>query len=277
MQLTSIRRLRVFVLGKQTEPLTDRVDYNRLLAMWLDSVSGLIEKYLDRTIQVQTRTQYFDLNPTRIRFFLDTFPATSLTSVYYDSSGLWEGYESEITDSFLGVNNDNVNIPYALDFTGAKAVRAIYTGGIALHAVNTVATVTDATAFTVGNYVIGDTSGAVGIVNAKSGTSLTIENYYGTFLSSEGITEYTDEGVTLSGVVDTITAFVSESLCQIAPEIVQAAEAQIRYYWTHTTDFENSGSQKDGTTIRRQSLTVQRWPLQEEVRELINGYRRIVF
>jgi hypothetical protein len=73
-----------------------------------------------------------------------------------------------------------------------------------------------------------------------------------------------------------LSAKTTSCLNETAPAIVQACEAQVRYMWKHTTDFENSGTNKDGTTLRRSLDTVSPWPLQPEVHALLQPYRRII-
>ncbi len=276
MRLTSLRRIRTLVVGQQTDILTLNLNNNRLLEMWIDSVSGMIEKFLDRTLKSQAYTEYFPLTNGRTRFWVKGTPITTLTSVYEDSSGEWEGSESELTDSFTDENGNSANIPFTLNYAGVKNIRVIYTGGLATHPVNSTYTI-DSGTFTTGKFVIGSTSGAVGVVVSQSGTALTIEDYYGTF-DNELITEYDNEDATSpTGETATISAVTASSLLRVAPEIVMAAENQIRFMWEHTTDFENNGTNRDGATLRRGNIGVMPLPLQRETLELLTGHRRIVF
>ena len=94
MRLTSLRRVRTYVVGEQSDLLTSSLNNNRLLEMWIDSVSDMIEKFLDISIKLQSYTEYFSLTNVRTRFWAKAIPITTLTSVYEDPDGLWAGNES---------------------------------------------------------------------------------------------------------------------------------------------------------------------------------------
>ena len=277
MNLTSLRRVRTFVVGEQSDLLTSSLNNNRLLEMWISGVSGMIERYLDRSLKSQAYTEYFSLTPGRVRFWVKGTPVTTLTSVYEDPEGLWEGNESQITDPFTDEYGNSVNIPFALSYEGVKAIRIIYTGGLATHPVNSTYAVTTSDSFSAGNFVIGSTSGAVGVVVSEASGSLTIEDYYGEFIVGETLTEYTGEDATgATGSTATLDSVTTASLLRSYPELVMGAENQIRYMWKHTTDFENDGTNRDGATLRRGAMKNMPWPLQRETVELIQSYRRIV-
>ena len=88
--------------------------------------------------------------------------------------------------------------------------------------------------------------------------------------------KYEDEAETASSpsVTGTISAFSRESLLNAHPSIVLACEAQIRYMRQHQVDFENSGTTKDGVTIRKENPMHIRFPLREEVLDMLYTYVR---
>lgn len=247
--------------------------------MWLISVSDQIEKYLNRSLLIEARTEYYDAKYQKDEFFIKGAPVTTLTSVYIDSSGLWDGSESELSNPYIGADSRSIVLANMLNWTARKGIRIIYTGGMAYHPVNSIFVVTNSNTPTVGNYMKGGTSGAIGIVSAwdNSTKKLTIENYYGKFEVGETLTEYTDEGETETtpAVTATLDSVDRWSLAEAYPPIASAAEMQCRYYWVHSTDFENTGSMKDGTTTRqRQDRRVL--PLLPEVMNLLAPYRRMI-
>lgn len=277
MLLSSVRRLRGSAVGISEDPFTDTPKNNRLLSMWLMAVSGQIEKYLDRELYIQARTEYFDMASGKTKFWIKAPPITTLTSVYEDPDGLWAGDESEIDDVFSDSDAKAAIIPYPLEWEGIKGIRVIYTGGLAYHAVNSVWTVSASKSFVAGRYIIGGTSNAVGWVVSYSGTTLTVENYYGIFQAGETITQHAQEnGSDATSETDTITSIDRTSLAEGYPDIVQACEMQIGYMRRHTTDIENRGTNKDGKTTRVLSPRIaQRYPLLDEVRDMLNPYRNI--
>lgn len=285
MLLSSIRRLRTHVMGMQSAPLTTSTDNDRLLKMWLVTVSRMIEKYLDRDLEIGDKVEYYTLSSRRKQFWIKAPPVISLRDVFVDLEGLYVGRESDIPNCFPDEFLNSIRFPYAywMEWTGTKAIRVRYRGGLASHAVNEAFTITAGYTgtFTAGQFVGGSSSGACGIVKSfDAGTRLlSIENYYGIFELGETLTQTHQEAsgsVTASGVIEALSTL---SLVTVAPEIVTATEAQVRYMWKHTTDFENIGSMKDGTTQRATQrapvMANHEWPLTPEVREMLNPYRRV--
>jgi hypothetical protein len=277
MLLSSLRRLRLYCSGQASTLLTNTPANNRVLQNWLVSTSQDIESYLKRDLHIEQRTEYFDVDYGRIEYWLKAFPVVTLTSVYEDSTGLWDGgSESEIEDCIINPRG-RLTLPYQLSFTGANSLSVIYDGGIAYDPVESIIRLrSGAGTFVAGKYVVGDTSGAVGIVTAYSSLSLTIEQYYGQFQVGEVLTQYEDEAVTASSpsVTGTISSFTRESLLNAYPSIVLACEMQIRYMRQHQMDFENTGTTKDGVTIRRDNPSRLKYPLQQEVLDKLEPYVR---
>lgn len=280
MLLTSMRRARMFCAGAQSDPVSDTLSNNRLLASWLSSVSQMVENYLNRDIHIQAYTEYFDVLYGKIEYFLPAIPVITLTDVYHDNTGLWTGGESECSNPYIGKDNRSIVLRYTLPWMCKKGLRVRYTGGLAYHAVNSEFILTTGSGtFTVGNYVKGSTSGAIGVVVSYTlaTKTLVVENYYGVFQAGETINTYTDEeGLTSAVATDVIASISKQSLAEAYPAIVTATELQLRYMWRHTTDFENAGTNKDGTTLRRGSETGA-LPLQPEAINLLGEYRRLVF
>jgi len=282
MLLSSIRRIRSHVMGMQSAPLSVSNDNDRLLKTWIASCSMMIEKYLDRSVEKTSYTEYFSLIPNKQFFVVKAYPVSTLTSVYIDSSALWTGDESEIEDCFTNDYANAVYFPYGFTVpgSGAKAVRVIYTGGLAAHPTNstyTIAAAGQTGAWAVNSYVIGAVSGAVGVVvSYTAGTrALVVENYYGTFKVGEALTQTTAESSGSSTATGTLEAVSIESLADVAPDLLSACEMQVRYMWKHTTDFEITGTDKDGLTTRDNRLVASHLPLLPEVREILNPYRRV--
>lgn len=277
MLLSSLRRLRLYCSGQSESLITNNTANNRVLQNWLGSVSIDIEGYLCRNLHIEARTEYFDVEYGRTQYWLSSFPVVTLTDIYEDSLGLWEGDESQIDDPVNDSATGRVILPYTLSFVAAKALRVCYTGGLAYDAVRSVMTLAaGAGTFVAERYVIGSTSGAVGIVVSYSSLSLTVEQYYGKFSTGETLVQYDDEGVTATtpAVTGTLSAFAQESLLNAYPNIVLACEAQIRYMRQHQLDFENSGTQKDGVTIRQGNPMHLKFPLREEVLNMLWPYVR---
>jgi hypothetical protein len=266
-------------MGPQAAPLTTSADNDRLLMMWLTAVSNMVQKFLDRELHIEDRVEYFTLSSRRKQFWVNAPPIITLTDVYVDLEGLYVGRESIIPNCFADEFNKAVRFPYAywMEWTGVKSIRIRYNGGLAYHAVNSVYVMDSVASWVAGKYVRGTTSGAVGlVVSWVSGTkTLTVENYYGTFEVGETLSQYDAESGGSSSVSGALSSVTSRSLAETAPEIVMATDCQVRYMWKHTTDFENTGTPKDGGTIRQSASMSREWPLTEEVRTMLTPHIRM--
>lgn len=277
LQLSSYTRIRQYLGNQVDEVLTASYNLQREINNWIVSVSKQIETYLNRNLEIASYTEYFDINYNQTEFFLQAYPATTLTSVYEDTTGLWDGTdESEITDCYFGVNNYSVHLPYTLSYRCKKGLRIIYTGGLASSGVRSVFAITPSGSFTTGYYVLGATSGAMGIVRVASTSSITIEVLSGIFEAEETITEYSDaDFTTASGTTATLDSVTSRGIAEAYPDLVRTCEMQIRYNYKHKHDFELTGTNRDGTNTRRQPDIAWNAPLQEEVMHILLPYRNV--
>jgi hypothetical protein len=278
MDLTSYMRMMRYVVGERENALTDDTAGRRNLLLWIPGVSAQIEAFLNRSIESTSRTEYHDLEYAQREFLVAAYPATTLTSVYYDSTGLWDGGETEITDCFIGVGGRSVWLPDQLNTISPKGIRIIYTGGLAAHGVRSTFTIsTSAGTWHVNKYVTGGTSRAMGYVRTASSTSIVVEVLYGVFVAGETLTEMDSESDTgASDAVATLTTKAATALCEAYPEITLATEMQIRFMWKHKLDFENTTITKDGQTLRQTPSISAEFPIRQEVAAMLNNYRRLV-
>lgn len=277
--LTSYARMRRYLTPPdESSYRTDSYMLERDITNWIMSTSRQIERWLHRTLIIDEHTEYFNLGYAQTIFFPAAYPITTLTSVYEDPDGLWDGGESEIDDVYIGRNSDSVVIPATRPFIGPKTIRIIYTGGLAYHGTRSVFASTGSSGtWTAGQYVKGGTSGAVGIVRASTATTLTVENLSGIFEAGDALTEYTDEACTSAGdATATLGSVTTQSLAEAYPDITRAAEIQVRNLWKHKLDFELTGTNKDGTTIRRTGADIHPTDLVPEAVALLHYYRRYV-
>lgn len=246
---------------------------------WLTPVSKRIELWLNRELELVSRTEYFNTDAYRREYFPRAIPITSITSVYSDQFGAYDGGESQQTDFYIGTYNDSLVLRVPV-YEAPKGLRLIYTGGEATHGTRSVYTMS-AGGFTSGRYVLGGTSGAVGIVRS-AGPSLTVENLYGIFEVGETLTEYTTiDLATASGVSATLSAVVTRSLAESNPVYARAAEIEVRFMEKHSHDFEavttqNEGVQRRATTSDRFAAIGAFYDLQPETKALLEPYRRVI-
>ena len=279
MLLSSLRRMRLHLAGLGEDTLENSLKNNRIITQWLTSTSKQIEFYLNRWLTIGTYTEYFDLKYHKREFWVRATPVTGITSLYADPTGLFTGGESEITDNYIGENENSVVMYAPLTYTNKRGVRIIYTGGLANQGYSIVLTLMSIpnTAPTTGNY-ISNGNGSIGIVTSWDAINknLTLENYYGSFSKGDTLTEYSDEAcTTVTGMSGTVSAIYQKSICNDFPELAMACEMQTRYNIRHALDFENAGTNKDGTTFRRWRVpSSDVMVLLPEVVDLIGQYRR---
>jgi hypothetical protein len=177
---------------------------------------------------------------------------------------LWDGGESSVDNTFIGVDGNSVGLPMRLNMRATSSaagggaapssVRITYTGGLAYHGTQSVYAFTAGSGtFTVGNFVRGQTSQAWGIIIAVNSSAITIEVMFGMFIAGEALKEYSSEVTpgTGTGNTGTLGALTSAGLADVAPDLVRACEVQVRHYFKHKYDFETTGTQKDGGVSRR--------------------------
>ncbi len=278
MDLTSYERIRRYIAGLGSNLLTDDANNKRDVLIWIPSVSNKIERYLNRETYIESYTQYFDLKYNSTEFWVENPTISSITSVKYDPTGRFDGTESTLDDSeyFIGSRTSTVVLVSSLPYVGQRIIKVVYTGGLAYHGTRSVFAITPTDTWTVGNFAIGGTSGAVGIVRAYSATSMTVEVLYGVFIVGETLTEYTGEDASgATGETATLDSKTQTALCESYPEITAGCEMELRYLMKHKNDYENISTDASGTTTRHTKEIKRKQPLQQETEAMIGPYRRI--
>jgi hypothetical protein len=274
--LTSYERMRRYLAAETSDALVDGVNPRRELLGWIGSTSAMIESYCNRNFLIASYTEYFDVNYKQIEFFLKATPISSITSIYYDITGLFTGSESALSDYYIGTNDRSIVLATA-ERESKRGLRVIYTGGFGTDAVKSVFTGTITGTFTVGKFANGGTSYAKGIIRAVTATTLTIEVLYGTFEVGETITEWgTESAIGASTAIMVVTADTSRAICENYPDLVRATEMQIRYLYKNKLRFEDTAISKDGQSTRN-FTTVSPLGLQPEVLQMLADYRRESF
>jgi hypothetical protein len=278
MILTSYQRLLRYLAGEGGAILTDKAEHRRDIDILLEAVSGAITAYLHRRIESQTRTQYFDVGYAQKEFWIDTPLISSITSVKEDSTGRFDGDEATLdaTDYHIGTESNSVILVSSRSWEAKRGLEITYVGGLAAHAVRSTFIVGSIGGWTVGQYCIGTTSTAVGIIRTVNvvPVSLVIEVLYGIFEVGEIITEHgLEDGSDAAGGTTTISSKSATALCEYSPfnSIVTACEVEMRYWLKHKFDFENDSTERDGFSIRRAANQMN--SLQPETRLLLDPLR----
>ena len=274
MLLSSVERLIRFLCVEDTA--TNR----RVLNQYLYGISAQIESYLNTKFSLVSRTEYFDVRPNELEYWVQGVPITTITSVSHDIDGQFDGSESTLSDSHTGKLDKSVVLDYEVT-PGKKALKIVYTGGYASTPTKSTFAISSIQGtFLADKYVTGATSGAVGIITATTAaTPIIVDVLYGAFEVGESLTMQTTEGgADTSGVSAIIDSKTVESLAEVVPEVPLACEMQIRYNVTTKGDFEVSKIEKDKTTRRDMDklfFSGKFVDLQPEVRSMLSRFKRI--
>lgn len=276
--LTSYERVRRYLAAETGDNITDSVNLRREIQGWIPVVSALVEGYCNRKFYLTTYTEYFDVRTLQTEFFIQASPISSITSVYYSSQGLFTGEESALSDYYIGTGDKSIVLSYPEE-EAKRALRIIYIGGFGTSATQSVFTCTITGSFTVGLFISGNTSGAMGIVKAVTATTLTIEVLYGVFVVGETLTEWATESARGASTATAVfTAAVSRAICENYPDLVRGTEMQLRYMYKNKLRFEDTSINKDGQSVRsalqRGNALLQ---LQPEVQQAIGSYTTVAF
>jgi len=289
MKLTSLNRVKN-ALGK-TSTDEDGV-FLRLIA----TASTQIAQYLRRlnSLALTSRTEFFDPYLGQRVFRTKAYPISTVTSVYTDTTGKYAGSETLIpsTDYILSGDLRTLHFSTDAEFNDAllvppwttvapKSVRIVYTGGLAADPVISSWT-KSASTFTVGNFIQGSTSRAVGKVTATASGTLSYESIYGVFEATETITEYSTlnnalqgggvEGVGETSVTATLTAASSVSLAETYPDLAEACEMQVRYLYQNRNDLQNSAVSRDGESRASRADLLSDFRFLPEIRAVLDTY-----
>lgn len=250
----------------------------RRLTNLIQQMSLKIERYLNFKLDIQERTEYHDVEYGQFQFFTKAFPVISIDSVHEDTSGVWDGSGTEISDVAIGKDNFSVLLPIRLFYTGSKAIKVVYTGGMAYSGTDSTFTVGDTTDWGAGKFCIGSSSSAYGIVSSVAdGTTLVVQNLQGIFTQGETISQYTEENPDDRNSASASTSIVSidkQSLAESYPDLVLACEMEVNYHFAHVNNYQDISMSRDGTSTYRDRYRRPTEPFTAETLQILNTYRR---
>jgi hypothetical protein len=281
LYLTSLRRLRLYC------KVTDMRDNNAMLSMYLASASQAIEEYLGRELELKSRTEEFDTEESQELIYPQAFPVVSITNVWLDTTGLFDGTESIMPVGLYhpGTKSRGVRLRFNPGRT-LRGLRVQYVGGLAADAVETTLTLTGvgASAFEAGQWVRGSKSQAVGyVVSNGVATALVLESVFGSFKVGDVLTAYVDDELKGNAVVNTggtVSAVTTPSLAQAYPNLASACEVEVNYLYKNSvaSALWNDSTSKDSTQKRAYegSKGPMKYELQPETRLFLQGLERVL-
>lgn len=293
MNLTSLRRVK-YALG------LNKADQDHILSRLVGAASRQIAYYLRRmgkdgldALQLKSRTEYIDPIPGQRTLYPRAFPITSITSIHTDSYGRYDGDESlvDADDYLIGSDLRSIHfssLPSVPDYgsslpTVPRGVRLIYTAGLAADPVVSSWTKSADVGgdLTVGHYILGGDSLAVGSITARAAGTISYECLAGIFQAAETLTEYRDLDFKLqdgglkdpTGITATLTTQTANSLAEAEPALVEACEMHIRYLFKNRNDFENIIVSRDGENRVSRADLKNTYDFLPEIRSILEPYR----
>jgi len=269
--LSSLLRLRRYL------DVEDKPENNRLITNFLTSTTREIQQYVGRELELKSRTEYFDIEAAfQLEFWAKAQPITAITTIKHDSTGLFNGGESTLSDFYIGIDE----LSFVLDTPqqpGRKALELVYTGGLSAHGTQSTFVLTTPGAFVADKFVFGSDSQAWGIIKSFSTPNIVVENLYGIFEDGEVLNQAAKEGAKIGdGITGTISSITAQSLAEASPEYAQAVEMQIRYMVRRQDNFELASTQKDGQRYRENGPQFGTHEgLQPEVRSMLQHLVRV--
>lgn len=267
--LTSVERVLFYI--DPNNSLNYTLSAQRQAQLWIHSVSNRIYSYLDREIFIKEYTEYFDTTYLKTEYYTGASPVWEIKSAEYDPYSSFTSATNVLENCSISSYQNAILDDTTTYGDYKKALKVVYTAGFAYEPLSSV--FVGVNSFARDNYVIGQYSSAIGRVISSDGDSFTISILGGIFEDGEPVYEVKNlETQETTGESSTIDEVTRRALVELYPEIVEAAEIQIRYMFTHKDDFENDATQREGESLRRRDNAPP--SLQPETRMLLDPYVR---
>lgn len=142
MDLTTPTRVANILIPGQTPT----AQFSSVVAPFITMASVMVENYLNRSITIGEYTEYFDVNLSDRVFRLRAYPVTAVSTVRYDTEQQWDSSTIITADQYRSPVYDPNGLltlvagrAVPLGFA-ARALKVVYTGGMATDTANFIAT-----------------------------------------------------------------------------------------------------------------------------------------
>lgn len=277
MDLTTVARVKMWA------PVNDQsTKFDGLLRGQISAISNRLENYLKRHIQIAVRTQQLYVEPMSRRYFLRAAPVYSTTgteqkpggasitvaanaTITYDPLRDFSSDPEDVLTYYIRNEEGNIEFDFPINYTGYRnpgAVKVTYYGGLA-YTLDQLATtsLSHSGTISVGDTVTGSLSGAVGTVLAYTqDATITVRVLSGSFQVGENFVSGAN-----TAVFTALTA-VGEPLCMAYPELVEACNMEVAWWFQRRetmglTNISNEGStismEKTGTLLQGVKDTIE--------------------
>lgn len=127
--ITTVARVKALANSKQGSSISSNADAQ--IEVLIDACSAVFERYLNRWIATEERTETFTLEGHQTLVRLKAWPVDSIASVYNDSAREYPA-NSEIDASAYYLETETGNLQFEYELApGLGALRVTYTGGMA--------------------------------------------------------------------------------------------------------------------------------------------------
>ncbi len=256
------------------------------LITWAQTISTSFENYLNRELLIAERTEYFDVLPGGLSYYVRAVPVIEFLSVQNDATGQFNGSQWTLVngqDYYLGATGNNLQIWFNILIPVARGLKVTYVGGLAYHAVNstfTVSGVTGASNIVPGRYAYGNTSEAIGkVISYDTETeALVLESINGIFMQGEALSfQSAIYAQDIAATAATIATIDRQSLVEQFPDLNQAMQIELRYMNKHQMNYEDtSAGGVQGSTFRHTEGDYRPYTFQPETLGILNRYRRFL-
>lgn len=246
MELTTVARVKQFVPVSTTQ-------HDAALRSLIAAYSHQIERFLNRHVTQQARTEQYDVDPGVRRWWLRGYPVASTPAAQFrfDTSRAFTNSAEASDNYYLRLEDGRVEFEFDYNQTRrrfAGSLQVVYTGGMATTLDRLSVTVTNS-GLVAGDTVTGQTLGGTGTVVSVSGTAMVLQVLTGTFQEGETIqdADTTPDSATLD-------SFTATPLVMSHPNVVEACNHQVAYVFQRRENLGLSGFSSEGGSITMDRL-----------------------
>lgn len=269
MNLTTIARVKGLMdiegSGDEAEKLED------ILRQIIHSVSKSIENspYFDRHIKSEQRSEQFDVEYAQGILSLKGYPINGSADFKVWSDSLRAFGDSTLLDSanyYVDEESGIIKFDKHTLTEGRGTLKVQYTGGLAVSTDVLTGTITGlSNTFTVGEVVVGGTSGARGTLISQSGSDISISVISGEFVAAEPIAGRDSTGTC------TLATITQTPLITLNPDLVHACDLQASFIFQRRGELGLKSSSLEGGSIS----TYQTLDFLPEVKRILRTYKRV--
>ena len=107
----------------------DTNDDDELLDIYCNAIDAYLKEYLNRQIEKETYTEYFDGDDLDETILLKEYPVVSLTSLQYRTGTYSSPTWNDIDEDYYQLDDENGMVLMDVDYSGRRNIKAVYEAG----------------------------------------------------------------------------------------------------------------------------------------------------